>query len=169
MSSALIVVAFQAIIGKNQKRKFSMLGLIQRVSSASVSIADTKVGHINQGIMLLLGVEKNDSHSQADQLLKKLLNYRIFADKGGKMNRSLMDANGDLLIVSQFTLAADTQKGLRPSFSPAAPALEAEALYDYFLDQARKIHDGKIASGQFGADMQVSLCNDGPVTFLLRS
>lgn len=146
-----------------------MLGLIQRVSSASVSIEDHRVGDINQGIMLLLGVEKHDSRAQADQLLKKLLCYRIFADRSGKMNRSLVDTNGDLLIVSQFTLAADTNKGLRPSFSSAAPPSEAEALYDYFLDQARKTHNGKIASGQFGADMQVSLCNDGPVTFLLSS
>jgi D-tyrosyl-tRNA(Tyr) deacylase len=146
-----------------------MLGLIQRVSSASVSIEDHRVGDINQGIMLLLGVEKHDSRAQADQLLKKLLSYRIFADRSGKMNRSLVDTNGDLLIVSQFTLAADTNKGLRPSFSSAAPPSEAEALYDYFLDQARKTHNGKIASGQFGADMQVSLCNDGPVTFLLSS
>ena len=146
-----------------------MLGLIQRVTSASVSIEENIYGHINQGIVLLLGVEKNDAAGQADQLLKKILNYRIFADDSGKMNQSLTDINGDLLIVSQFTLAADTKKGLRPSFSSAAPPTEAEALYDYFLDQANKIHNGKIASGQFGADMQVSLCNDGPVTFLLSS
>lgn len=146
-----------------------MLGLIQRVTSASVSIEENIYGHINQGIVLLLGVEKNDAAGQADQLLKKILNYRIFADNSGKMDQSLTDINGDLLIVSQFTLAADTKKGLRPSFSSAAPPTEAEALYDYFLDQANKIHNGKIASGQFGADMQVSLCNDGPVTFLLSS
>jgi D-tyrosyl-tRNA(Tyr) deacylase len=146
-----------------------MLGLIQRVTSASVSIEENIYGHINQGILLLLGVEKNDAAGQADQLLKKILNYRIFADNSGKMNQSLTDINGDLLIVSQFTLAADTKKGLRPSFSSAAPPTEAEALYDYFLDQANEIHNGKIASGQFGADMQVSLCNDGPVTFLLSS
>jgi D-tyrosyl-tRNA(Tyr) deacylase len=146
-----------------------MLGLVQRVTSASVSIEENIYGHINQGILLLLGVEKNDAAGQADQLLKKIINYRIFADDSGKMNQSLTDINGDLLIVSQFTLAADTKKGLRPSFSSAAPPTEAEALYDYFLDQANKIHNGKIASGQFGADMQVSLCNDGPVTFLLSS
>ena len=146
-----------------------MLGLVQRVTSASVSIEENIHGHINQGILLLLGVEKNDATDQADQLLKKILNYRIFADDSGKMNQSLTDINGDLLIVSQFTLAADTKKGLRPSFSSAAPPTEAEALYDYFLDQANKIHNEKIASGQFGADMQVSLCNDGPVTFLLSS
>lgn len=146
-----------------------MLGLIQRVTSASVSIEENIYDHINQGILLLLGVEKNDATDQADQLLKKILNYRIFADNSGKMNQSLTDINGELLVVSQFTLAADTKKGLRPSFSSAAPPTEAEALYDYFLDQANKIHNGKTASGQFGADMQLSLCNDGPVTFLLSS
>ncbi|MGB2172400.1 MAG: D-aminoacyl-tRNA deacylase [Porticoccaceae bacterium] len=146
-----------------------MLGLIQRVSSASVSIENNLCGQINQGILLLLGVEKNDGPTESDQLLKKLLNYRIFADDNGKMNRSLVDINGDLLIVSQFTLAADTKTGLRPSFSSAAAPQEAKALYEYFLAQAKNIHNGKIASGQFGADMQVSLCNDGPVTFLLSS
>ena len=146
-----------------------MLGLIQRVTSASVSIEENIHGHINQGILLLLGVEKNDATDQADQLLKKILNYRIFTDDSGKMNQSLTDITGELLVVSQFTLAADTKKGLRPSFSSAAPPTEAEILYDYFLDQANKIHNGKIASGQFGADMHVSLCNDGPVTFLLSS
>ena len=146
-----------------------MLGLIQRVTSASVSIEENIHGHINQGILLLLGIEKNDATDQADQLLKKILNYRIFTDDSGKMNQSLTDITGELLVVSQFTLAADTKKGLRPSFSSAAPPTEAEILYDYFLDQANKIHNGKIASGQFGADMQVSLCNDGPVTFLLSS
>jgi D-tyrosyl-tRNA(Tyr) deacylase len=146
-----------------------MLGLIQRVTSASVSIEENIYDHINQGILLLLGVEKNDATDQADQLLKKILNYRIFADDSGKMNQSLTDINGELLVVSQFTLAADTKKGLRPSFSSAAPPTEAEMLYDYFLDQANKNHNGKIASGQFSADMQVSLCNDGPVTFLLSS
>lgn len=146
-----------------------MLGLIQRVTSASVSIEENIHGHINQGILLLLGVEKNDATDQADQLLKKILNYRIFNDVSGKMNQSLTDITGELLVVSQFTLAADTKKGLRPSFSSAAPPTEAEMLYDYFLDQAKKNHNEKIASGQFGADMQVSLCNDGPVTFLLSS
>ena len=146
-----------------------MLGLIQRVSSASVSIDSQIHGHINQGILLLLGVEKGDSATQTDQLLQKILNYRIFGDEQGKMNLSLKDIAGDLLVVSQFTLAADTQKGLRPSFSSAAPPAQAENLYNYFLDQAKGIHNGSIANGQFGADMQVSLCNDGPVTFLLKS
>ena len=146
-----------------------MLGLIQRVSSASVSIDNHIVGQINQGIVLLLGIDKNDASAQADQLLQKILNYRIFNDNGGKMNLSLQDIGGDLLIVSQFTLAADTKKGLRPSFSSAAPPKQAKVLYKHFLDQANQRHNGAVASGQFGANMQVSLCNDGPVTFLLNS
>ena len=146
-----------------------MLGLIQRVSSASVTIDHHIHGVINQGILLLLGMEKGDSVTQADRLLQKILNYRIFSDDQGKMNLSLKDIAGDLLVVSQFTLAADTKKGLRPSFSSAAPPAEAKTLYNYFLDQANGIHNGAVANGQFGADMQVSLCNDGPVTFLLNS
>lgn len=146
-----------------------MLGLIQRVSSASVAIENRLQGSIDQGILLLLGVEKNDGQDNADQLLKKILNYRIFNDELGKMNLSLNDIGGGLLVVSQFTLAADTKKGLRPSFSSAAPPEQAEALYDYFLKQAQIECQGRVASGEFGADMQVSLCNDGPVTFLLSS
>ena len=146
-----------------------MLGLIQRVSSASVAIENRLQGNIDQGILLLLGVEKNDDQDNADQLLKKILNYRIFNDELGKMNLSLNDIGGGLLVVSQFTLAADTKKGLRPSFSSAAPPEQAEALYDYFLKQAQIECQGRVASGEFGADMQVSLCNDGPVTFLLNS
>jgi D-tyrosyl-tRNA(Tyr) deacylase len=146
-----------------------MLGLIQRASSASVSIDNSVVGQINRGIVLLLGIEKNDSEEKADQLIQKILNYRIFNDENAKMNLSLQDIGGDLLVVSQFTLAADTQKGLRPSFSSAAPPAEAKMLYEYFLNQATNCNNGAVASGQFGADMQVSLCNDGPVTFLLKS
>jgi D-tyrosyl-tRNA(Tyr) deacylase len=146
-----------------------MLGLIQRASSASVAIENRLQGNIDQGILLLLGVEKNDGQDNADQLLKKILNYRIFNDEFGKMNLSLNDIGGGLLVVSQFTLAADTKKGLRPSFSSAAPPEPAEALYDYFLRQAQIECQGRVASGEFGADMQVSLCNDGPVTFLLSS
>ena len=146
-----------------------MLGLIQRVSSASVAIENRLQGNIDQGILLLLGIEKNDDQDNADQLLKKILNYRIFNDELGKMNLSLNDIGGGLLVVSQFTLAADTKKGMRPSFSSAAPPEPAEALYDYFLKQAQIECQGRVASGEFGADMQVSLCNDGPVTFLLSS
>ena len=146
-----------------------MLGLIQRVTFASVSIDAEIHGHINQGLLLLLGIEKNDTSAQADQLLHKLLNYRIFNDDQRKMNLSLNDIKGDLLVVSQFTLAADTKKGLRPSFSSAAPPAQAEILYDHFLIKAKKAPVGTVTNGQFGADMQVSLCNDGPVTFLLHS
>lgn len=145
-----------------------MQGLIQRVSSASVTIDQQVYGQINQGILLLLGVQKTDTREHADKLLQKVINYRIFSDAEGKMNLSLQDIGGELLIISQFTLAADTKKGLRPSFSSAAPPEQAEALYDYFLAQANGLYGG-VSNGIFGADMQVSLCNDGPVTFNLES
>ena len=144
-----------------------MYGLIQRVSSASVSIDQQINGQIDQGVWLLLGIEKTDSQSTVDKLLHRVLNYRLFSDEKDKMNLSLLDINGGLLVISQFTLAADTNKGLRPSFSSAAPPEQAESLYNHFLAQARAQH-GKIESGIFAADMQVSLCNDGPVTFNLR-
>ena len=148
-----------------------MLGLIQRVSSASVAIDNQVNGKIDQGLVLLLGIQKDDDQSKADQLLKKVVSYRIFADAAGKMNLSLNDVGGGLLVISQFTLAADTSKGLRPGFSTAAPPEQAKALYDYFLAQAQVNYapDVNIESGIFGANMQVSLCNDGPVTFVLRS
>ena len=160
---------FVIIIGEIINKGNIMLGLIQRASSASVSIDNSVVGQINRGIVLLLGIEKNDSEEKADQLLQKILNYRIFSNQNRKMNLSLQDIGGDLLVVSQFTLAADTKKGLRPSFSSAAPPAEAKMLYEYFLNQATNCNNGAVASGQFGAEMQVSLCNDGPVTFLLES
>jgi len=144
-----------------------LYGLIQRVSSASVSIDQQINGQIDQGVLLLLGIEKTDSQSTVDKLLHRVLNYRLFSDEKNKMNLSLLDINGGLLVISQFTLAADTNKGLRPSFSSAAPPEQAESLYNHFLAQARAQH-GKIESGIFAADMQVSLCNDGPVTFNLR-
>ena len=145
------------------------MGLIQRVSSASVSVENTVVGTIDQGLLLLLGIEKTDLKTAADKLLQKIVNYRVFADSEGKMNLSLRDIGGELLVVSQFTLAADTNKGLRPSFSAAASPEQAEALYDYFLTQAATALNTQIQSGRFGADMQVMLHNDGPVTFMLRS
>lgn len=145
-----------------------MQGLIQRVSSASVSVDQQIRGQIDQGILLLLGVQKDDSQERADRLLQKVLNYRIFSDPQGKMNLSLSDIGGGLLVISQFTLAADTQKGLRPSFSSAAPPQQAQMLYEYFLARANEQHD-TVSSGVFGSDMQVSLCNDGPVTFNLQS
>ena len=145
-----------------------MLGLIQRVSSASVVIDHETAGEIDQGILLLLGVQKHDAVGSADKLLRKVLNYRMFSDPEGKMNLSLSDINGGLLIVSQFTLAADTKKGLRPSFSSAAPPEQAENLYNHFVSHASQQHL-KVQNGRFGADMQVCLVNDGPVTFMLES
>lgn len=145
-----------------------MLGLIQRVSSASVTIDDAEIAKIDQGIALLLGIQKNDNEDDAEKLLIKTLKYRIFADLDGKMNRSLSDIAGELLIVSQFTLAADTRKGLRPGFSSAASPDQAESLYDYFLSLAKDKHP-IVHHGKFGADMRVTLTNDGPVTFMLQS
>lgn len=145
-----------------------MLGLVQRVNKASVEVDGKEVGAIGKGILLLLGIEKNDNEKSADKLLDKLLAYRIFADEQGKMNCSVQQINGGVLVVSQFTLAADTRKGLRPSFSSAAPPTLAQQLYDYFVARLRERH-ADVASGIFAADMQVSLINDGPVTFMLQA
>ena len=144
-----------------------MLGLIQRVKRASVDVNNERVGEIEQGILLLLGIEKTDTQAAADKLIDKVLAYRIFADDQNKMNCNVQQINGGVLVVSQFTLAADTQKGLRPSFSCAMPPAEAEQLYNYFVMAMRAKH-AKLATGIFGADMQVSLVNDGPVTFMLK-
>ena len=144
-----------------------MKGLIQRVSHAQVVVDGEVVGAIEQGLLLLLGVEQADTEQQADKLLHKVLNYRIFADEQGKMNLSVKDIGGGLLVVSQFTLAAETKKGLRPSFSSAANPALAEQLYQYFVSQAQQQHN-IVATGIFAADMKVSLCNDGPVTFMLE-
>lgn len=141
-----------------------MQGLIQRVSQAQVVVDGDVVGEIGQGILLLLGVEKPDNEETADKLLHKVSNYRIFSDDNGKMNLSVKDIDGELLVVSQFTLAADTKKGMRPSFSSAGTPAQAEQLYDYFVQQA-KASGLRVATGQFAADMKVSLVNDGPVTF----
>ena len=140
-----------------------MKALIQRVRQARVEVADEVVGSIDQGLLVLVGVEREDDRARADKLLHKLLRYRVFSDENGKMNRSLSDVSGGLLLVSQFTLAADTGSGLRPSFSTAALPALGEELYDYLVAQARLQH-AKVACGRFGADMQVHLCNDGPVT-----
>lgn len=145
-----------------------MQGLIQRVTHANVTVEQQVVGEIKQGIVLLLGVEKEDDESSADKLLHKVSNYRIFSDENNKMNLSLKDIQGELLVVSQFTLAANTKKGMRPSFSSAATPSQAQALYNYFVAQARLLGI-KVATGEFAADMQVSLCNDGPVTFNLTA
>jgi D-tyrosyl-tRNA(Tyr) deacylase len=144
-----------------------MRGLIQRVSSARVLVAGVVVGEIDRGLLLLLGFQKGDSAAQIDKLLNKIIAYRVFPDAVGHMNLGLTEIQGDLLIVSQFTLAADTHKGLRPSFSSATPPAEAEVLYDDFVSRARQ-RCANVATGQFGADMRVQLENDGPVTFLLE-
>jgi D-aminoacyl-tRNA deacylase len=144
-----------------------MIALIQRVTDAKVCVHEQTIGQIENGIMALIGVEKNDSQQSADKLLRRLLGYRIFSDNNGKMNLSLSDTNGGLLLVPQFTLAADTKKGMRPSFSSAAPPQLGEQLFNYFVEQAKAQHE-IVQIGQFSADMQVSLCNDGPVTFWLQ-
>ncbi len=144
-----------------------MIGLIQRVSHAQVDIDGVTVGQIERGILLLLGVEKADTEAQAGRLLERVLGYRIFPDAQGKMNLSLREISGGLLIVPQFTLPADTRKGMRPSFTPAAPPDQGKALFTYFAEQARQ-HLAMVQTGVFGADMQVSLTNDGPVTFWLQ-
>lgn len=144
-----------------------MKGLIQRVRSASVRVDGRVVGEIDQGILLLLGVDKHDSAASTLKLLDKVLHYRIFDDEQGRMDKSLLEVNGGLLVVSQFTLVADTHKGRKPSFSSAADPVLGRRLYDLFLHEAQQRTD-RLASGVFAADMQVSLVNDGPVTFLLE-
>ena len=144
-----------------------MIGLIQRVTQASVEVKGQSIGRIQTGILLLLGVEQGDSSGAAKKLIDKVLAYRVFADAEGKMNLNLAQVAGGLLIVPQFTLAANTQKGLRPSFASAAPPEVGKELFNCALDYAKSQH-GNIAYGEFGADMQVHLVNDGPVTFHLQ-
>jgi D-aminoacyl-tRNA deacylase len=144
-----------------------MIGLLQRVSSASVTVDGTEIGRIARGLMVLVGVERGDGAAQADRLLERLLTYRVFADEAGKMNLSLKDVSGGLLLVPQFTLAADTRKGTRPGFSSAADPAEGKKWFDELVVRARIAHP-LVQTGAFGADMQVSLTNDGPVTFWLR-
>lgn len=144
-----------------------MLGLIQRVSEAQVAVSNEIIGKINSGLLLLLGVQKDDVERNVSRMLNKVVNYRVFSDDKGHMNLSLLDVRGELLVVPQFTIAADTKKGLRPSFSTAASPSQAQALYDLFVVQARNLCP--IQAGVFGADMKVSLINDGPVTFMLSS
>jgi D-tyrosyl-tRNA(Tyr) deacylase len=141
--------------------------LIQRVTQASVEVNHQTVGNIEQGLLVLLGVEKHDNEATALRMAEKLLAYRVFGDEQGKMNLSVRDIAGELLVVSQFTLAADTRKGLRPGFSSAAEPLLAEQLYESLVDQLRQ-QGTSVATGQFAADMKVQLINDGPVTFLLE-
>ena len=144
-----------------------MIALIQRVRSASVEVAGRETGRIGPGLLALIGVQREDEPAHARRLLDKLLAYRVFPDEAQRMNRSLSDTGGGLLLVSQFTLAADTKKGTRPSFTPAAPPEEARELFDHFVALARRVHPA-VETGEFGADMQVSLVNDGPVTFWLE-
>ncbi len=144
-----------------------MIALIQRVTRAEVTVDSQTVGAIGRGILAFVGVRRGDTPACADRLLEKVLTYRIFSDPQGKMNLSLRDIQGELLLVSQFTLAADTRKGTRAGFSTAAAPEDARRLFDYFLDRARAAH-GAVSSGVFGANMQVSLLNDGPVTFWLE-
>lgn len=145
-----------------------MKALIQRVSEASVKVAGETLSSIEQGLVVLLGVEKGDSSADVDKLLHKVSHYRIFSDADDKMNLNVQQVEGSLLIVSQFTLAADTKKGLRPGFSTAALPQIAEALYEEFVAKA-KSQNISVGTGQFGADMKVALINDGPVTFWLSS
>jgi D-tyrosyl-tRNA(Tyr) deacylase len=145
-----------------------MKALLQRVSQARVDVAGETIGAIDQGLMVLIGIEPQDTPASADKMLHKLLNYRVFSDADAKMNLSLTDVNGGLLLVSQFTLAADTKSGMRPSFSKAAPPALGAELFGYLVTKARTSHP-TVETGQFGADMQVHLVNDGPVTFLLET
>jgi D-tyrosyl-tRNA(Tyr) deacylase len=145
-----------------------MKALLQRVKQASVSVNDELVGEIQSGLLVFLGVEKNDTEESCLKLLDKVVSYRIFADDQGKMNKSLLQVHGELLVVSQFTLVADTKKGLRPSFSSAGSPDEGRRLYEVFISGAKE-RGVKVSVGQFGADMQVALVNDGPVTFMLEN
>jgi D-tyrosyl-tRNA(Tyr) deacylase len=144
-----------------------MIGLLQRVSRAEVAVAGREVGRIGPGLLVLVCAERGDGDAGADRLLERLLGYRVFSDDEGRMNLSLRDVGGGLLLVPQFTLAADTHKGSRPSFTPAAPAEQGRRLFDYLLRRAREQH-ATVAGGEFGAHMQVSLVNDGPVTIWLQ-
>ena len=145
-----------------------MKALLQRVSSSKVEVEGRVVGQINKGLLVFIGIEKKDDIISSDKMIKKILSYRVFSDSDDKMNLSVGDINGDLLIVSQFTLAADTKNGTRAGFSTAMPPKEAENLYNYFLEKTKSM-GVIIESGIFGADMKVSLVNDGPVTFLLET
>ncbi|MEM7208515.1 MAG: D-aminoacyl-tRNA deacylase [Pseudomonadota bacterium] len=144
-----------------------MIGLLQRVTEASVDIAGKRVAEIEHGLMVLVGVERDDTEAQADRLLERLLGYRVFSDADDKMNLSLRDTQGGLLLVPQFTLPADTKKGTRPGFSTAAAPQLGETLFDYIVERAKGEHP-RVGCGVFGADMQVGLINDGPVTFWLQ-
>lgn len=144
-----------------------MIGLLQRVSSANVRIGEETVGAIGAGLMVLIGVERGDTEREGDRLVERLIGYRVFADSAGKMNRSVADIGGGLLLVPQFTLPADTRKGARPSLSNAAPPDDGQRLFDHVVMRARAMHPA-VETGRFGAHMRITLTNDGPVTFTLR-
>lgn len=144
-----------------------MIGLLQRVTRASVRVDEALIGEIGTGILVLVGFERQDQAGRLDRFLERLLNYRVFADPEGRMNRSLRDIDGDLLLVPQFTLAADTNSGNRPSFTPAAPPALGQALFDALVERARLAWP-QVQTGRFGANMQVELVNDGPVTFSIQ-
>lgn len=144
-----------------------MIGLLQRVKNASVTVNDQVIGAMGKGLLVLVCAEKGDSEEQCEKLAKKVLAYRIFEDENGKMNKSVSDIGGEILIVSQFTLAADTAKGLRPSFTPAADPETGKRLYEHFIEKIKE-SGLKTETGQFGANMQVALINDGPVTIWLK-
>ena len=143
-----------------------MKALIQRVSSSSVEVEGRIVGQIKKGILVFIGIEKQDELKHADKMINKILSYRVFSDENDKMNLSVIDINGDVLLVPQFTLAADTKNGTRAGFSTAMKPIEAENIYDYMVEKFKTFVNTQ--SGVFGADMKVSLVNDGPVTFLLE-
>ncbi len=145
-----------------------MIGLLQRVSEARVVVAGETVGSIDRGLLVLVGVQRGDDEARAERLLERLLGYRVFPDAQDRMNLSLRDIDGGLLLTPQFTLAADTRKGTRASFTSAAPPDEGKRLFDHLVECARAAHP-KVATGRFGADMQVGLINDGPVTFWLET
>jgi D-tyrosyl-tRNA(Tyr) deacylase len=173
-----MVKSFQALMGavnilrlrrsNEPPKNHSVIGLLQRVRSAQVGIDGKTVGAIGAGLLVLVGVEQGDDTARADRLLERLLGYRVFPDAAGRMNLSIGDIGGGLLLVPQFTLAADTEKGMRPSFTPAAAPALGRRLFDYLVRQARAQHP-LVEAGLFSADMQVTLTNDGPVTFWLKS
>ena len=146
-----------------------MISLLQRVRQARVEVGGSCVGEIGPGLLVLLCAERGDSESQADRMLAKLLKLRIFGDEAGKMNRSVQDVGGGLLLVSQFTLAADTRKGMRPSFTSAASPEDGRSGFERLVSRCSEIHPGGVETGRFGAHMEVSLVNDGPVTFWLKA
>jgi len=145
-----------------------MIALLQRVTKASVTVEEARIAAIGAGLLLFIAVERNDREQQADRLLQRVLHYRVFPDQEGRMNRSVLDVGGALLLVPQFTLAADTRKGTRPGFSTAAAHVDGARLFDYLVGRARQQLPTTVQWGRFGADMQVALINNGPVTFSLR-